>query len=98
MIADAGFSDISNRFKVQSTDVVTKVDQIDTSLGDQISAISTSVEEADCINASANPDDEVVLDACSLAGLLKRITDDLKIDFVAVVNVPVPGRVQSDND
>ena len=98
LIADAGFSETANRFKVQSTDVVTKVTQIDTSLSDQISAISSSDEETDCINASANPDDEASLDACSLAGLLKRITDDLKIDFVAVVNVPVPGRVQSDND
>jgi hypothetical protein len=46
----------------------------------------------------ANPEDPSSLDACSITGLLKRITDDLKIDFVTIVNVPVPGRVQSDND
>ena len=98
LIADAGFADIANRFKNQSADVISKVDEIQTSLSTQLATILTANEEATCINAQANPDDESVLDVCSLAGLIKRITDDLKIDFVAVVNVPVPGRVQSDND
>jgi hypothetical protein len=98
LIADAGFADIANRFKTQAADVINKVDEIQTSLSTQLATISSSNEEAACINAQANPDDESTLSVCSLAGLIKRITDDLKIDFVAVVNVPVPGRVQSDND
>lgn len=98
LIADAGFADISNRFKSQSSDVITRIDQIDTSLSSQLATILTSNDETNCMNAFANPDDDSDLDACSLTGLLKRITDDLKIDFVVVVNVPVPGRVQSDND
>ncbi|MDG1693623.1 MAG: imelysin family protein [Porticoccaceae bacterium] len=98
LIADAGFADIANRFKSQSTNVINKVDEIQTSLSTQLATILTSNEETACINAQTNPDDESILSVCSLAGLIKRITDDLKIDFVAVVNVPVPGRVQSDND
>jgi hypothetical protein len=98
LIADAGFADIANRFKTQSADVINKVDEIQTSLSDQLATISTSNEETECVNSHANPDDDSALSVCSLAGLLKRITDDLKIEFVTVVNVPVPGRVQSDND
>ena len=98
LIADAGHADIANQFKSQSADVITRIDQIETSLSAQLATILTSNDETICMNAFANPDDESDLDACSLTGLLKRITDDLKIDFVAIVNVPVPGRVQSDND
>ena len=29
---------------------------------------------------------------------MKRITDDLKVGFVAAVNVDLPDRAQSDND
>lgn len=98
LIADAGHADIANRFKTQSAAVISKVDEIQTSLSTQLATILTSDEETECINAQTNPDNESVLSVCSLAGLIKRITDDLKIEFVAVVNVPVPGRVQSDND
>ena len=98
LIADAGHADISNRFKDQSSDVINRIDQMDTSLSTQLSTILTSSEETACMNAFLYPDDESDLDACSLTGLLKRITDDLKIEFVVIVNVPIPGRVQSDND
>lgn len=98
LIADAGFAGIANRFKTQSADVINKIEEIQTSLSDQLATISTSNEETECVNSHANPDDDSALSVCSLAGLLKRITDDLKIEFVTVVNVPVPGRVQSDND
>jgi predicted lipoprotein len=98
LIVDAGFSGTSVRFKNQSTQVLNRLESINTSLMDQVSSIDTSDDEATCSNSMANPDDTSVLDACSLTGLLKLITDDLKIDFVTIVNVPVPGRVQSDND
>jgi hypothetical protein len=29
---------------------------------------------------------------------VKRVTDDLKIDFVTIIEVSIPGNVQSDND
>ena len=98
LIADSGFADVANRFKAQSADVINKIDEIQSSLSTQLATILTSNEETACINAQANPDDESVLSVCGLAGLIKKITDDLKIEFVMLVNVPVPGSVQSDND
>ena len=98
LIVDAGFSETAARFKNQSAQVLNKLETITMSLNDQVSAITGVEEETTCTNSMANPQDSSTLDACSLTGLLKLITDDLKIDFVTIVNVPVPGRVQSDND
>lgn len=98
LIVEAGFVDTANRFKNQSAQVISRLASTNTSLIDQVSSIATSDDETNCTNSMANPEDPSSLDACSITGLLKRITDDLKIDFVTIVNVPVPGRVQSDND
>jgi hypothetical protein len=78
--------------------VIDFIDTINVPLTDQIASIQSIDDETNCTNSEANPDDDSALDACSLAGLIKKITDDLKIEFVSIVNVPVPGRVQSDND
>jgi predicted lipoprotein len=98
LIDNEGYASIANRFKTQSKDVIDFIDTINVSLTDQIASIQSIDDETTCTNSEANPDDDSALDACSLAGLLKKITDDLKIEFVSIVNVPVPGRVQSDND
>ena len=98
LIDNEGYASIANRFKTQSKDVIDFIDTINLSLTDQIASIQSIDDETTCTNSEANPDDDSALDACSLAGLLKKITDDLKIEFVSIVNVPVPGRVQSDND
>lgn len=98
LIDNEGYASITNRFKTQSKDVIDFIDTINLSLTDQIASIQSIDDETTCTNSEANPDDDSALDACSLAGLLKKITDDLKIEFVSIVNVPVPGRVQSDND
>jgi predicted lipoprotein len=98
LIDNEGYASIANRFKTQSKDVIDFIDTINVLLTDQIASIQSIDDETTCTNSEANPDDDSALDACSLAGLLKKITDDLKIEFVSIVNVPVPGRVQSDND
>lgn len=104
LIEDAGYTDTLNEpgvatlIKTQSKDVIDFIDTINVPLTDQIASIQSIDDETNCTNSEANPKDDSALDACSLAGLIKKITDDLKIEFVAIVNVPVPGRVQSDND
>lgn len=98
LMEDKGYAEIANRFKTQSMDVINLIDTIESSLTVQIASIQSIDDETSCTNSEAYPEDDSLLDACSLAGLLKRITDDLKIEFVSIVNVPVPGRVQSDND
>ena len=51
------------------------------------------------MNAAANPDvASEVLPACTLYGLIKRVVDDMKIDFVTILNVNLPGGTRADND
>jgi hypothetical protein len=72
--------------------------QISGSLNDQLALVEADPSDPACLNAFANPGEESTIGACSLAGLLKGVTDDLKIEFVTIVGVAIPGRVQSDND
>lgn len=58
----------------------------------------TSAEaKAACENASAQTDVSVK-SYCTLHGLVKVITDQLRTDFVTIVNVDLPKRTQTDND
>jgi hypothetical protein len=98
LIIDEGFADITERFQNQLADVNERINGSTESLVDQISKIESTGADTDCINAFANPDDQSSYPACSVAGLLKKVTDDLKIEFVTIVGVAIPGRVQSDND
>ncbi len=98
LINQEGFTDITLRFQNQLSDVEDRVAQISGSLNDQLALVEADPSDPACLNAFANPGDESTIGACSLAGLLKRVTDDLKIEFVTIVGVAIPGRVQSDND
>lgn len=98
LIIDRGFPDVAARFQANAEAVIAAIDANTQSLAAQVAAIDTAAAEAACMNAAANPDSTTGADACVVAGLLKRITDDLKIDFVTIVEVAIPGRVQSDND
>jgi predicted lipoprotein len=98
LINQEGFTGITLRFQNQLSDVDDSVAQISGSLNDQLALVEADASDPACLNAFANPSDESIIDACSLAGLLKRVTDDLKIEFVTIVGVAIPGRVQSDND
>jgi predicted lipoprotein len=92
------YAEITLRFQSQLNDVSAKIKEISTPLVDQVALVEADATEQVCINAFANPDQDSDISACSLAGLLKRVTDDLKIEFVTIVGVALPGRVQSDND
>jgi predicted lipoprotein len=98
LINQEGFTGITLRFQNQLSDVDDSVAQISGSLNDQLALVEADPSDPACLNAFANPGDESTIGACSLAGLLKRVTDDLKIEFVTIVGVAIPGRVQSDND
>lgn len=98
LIDEADFKEITLRFQDQLSAVDSKLLEMSGSLTDQLALVEAAGNDPVCVNSFANPDGESSIDACSLAGLLKRVTDDLKIDFVAVVGVAIPGRVQSDND
>jgi hypothetical protein len=98
LIVDEGFADITQRFQTQLADVNERINGSTDSLVDQIGKPESAGTDTDCINAFANPDSQSSYSACSVAGLIKKVTDDLKIEFVTIVGVAIPGRVQSDND
>ncbi|MDG0970770.1 MAG: imelysin family protein [Porticoccaceae bacterium] len=98
LINQEGFTDISLRFQNQLSEVDDRFAQISGSLNDQLALVEADPSDPACLNAFANPSEDSTIGACSLAGLLKGVTDDLKIEFVTIVGVAIPGRVQSDND
>ena len=98
LINGEDFAEITARFQNQLSAVDSKIAGMSGSLSDQVALVQADTNDATCVNAFANPGDESAIAACSLAGLVKRVTDDLKIEFVTIVGVAIPGRAQSDND
>ncbi len=91
---------LADRFNNNIDAALTLINQINGSLYAQAELILQDNDEdnAACNNAVANPEISSKLPACQLYGLIKRITDDLKTGFVAVVDLDIPKRAQSDND
>ena len=100
LITDADFADTASSIETTAQAVITAItNNSGTSIYDQATAINDATTDGACTNAYGAPDPVTAgYSACSIAGLLKRVTDLLKIDFVTIVNVNLPGSVQSDND
>lgn len=98
VIALAQVPALNERFAQGLAAVNALIDRDQPSLRQQAQAIVGGVEEAECTNAFANPEVIGALPACNLFGRLKAITDDLKVGFVAAIQVDLPDRAQTDND
>ncbi len=98
IIVQADVSELNDRFVTNISDAIGNIDSQTTSLFTQASNIVDAQDEADCNNAFANPSTPTSIPACNLYGFIKLITDDLKVGFVAAVDVDLPDRAQSDND
>jgi hypothetical protein len=99
IIDEAGFPDVTQRFRDQVQEATENAEANALSLAKQVDLLEANGDGSACINAFANPGSlDEDYPACTLAGLVKRVTDDLKIDFVTIVEVSIPGNVQSDND
>ncbi|MBX2859421.1 MAG: imelysin family protein [Cellvibrionaceae bacterium] len=98
IIRFAGVDELNSRMLTAVDDAIVAIDNMEVSLKQQADAIVTSEDEAACANALANPGSPSEQAACRLFGLIRRLTDDLKVDFVAAVNVDLPERGQADND
>jgi predicted lipoprotein len=98
VIAERGFDDVSQRF-IENTQVVrTHMGTMETDLNVQVDLVESG-SATECVNAAANPDiASDTLPACTLYGLIKRVVDDMKIDFVTILNVNLPGGTRADND
>ena len=98
VIAERGFDDVSQRFTDNTQVARTYMETIETDLNIQVDLVESG-SETDCMNAAANPDvASEALPACTLYGLIKRVVDDMKIDFVTILNVNLPGGTRADND
>ena len=95
------FPEVSTRFLTNLNAVIAAIDVAHVPLYEEALQIDSNAEVTACTNAFVEPDmgepDDGV-HGCRVTGLLKRVTDDLKIDFVTIVNVTVPGSAQADND
>lgn len=98
IITQAGVSDLNDRFATHITAAINHIDGQTETLFAQVSGITDSDAETVCTNAFTNPATPSAIPACNLHGFVKRITDELKVGFVAAVNVDLPDRSQSDND
>lgn len=98
LIASEGVPEVSKRINSQLTDSLDLLDSIDTSLFDSAAAINSDGVALDCINSAANPETIQTIPACALHGYIKRLTDSMRTDFIATVNLDLPERAQSDND
>lgn len=99
----AGSGVWSSNFKASVVAVIAKIDAMlasspRVSIKQHVENIVDTDDMAACTNAFANPDSASGSDACSLSGLLKKVTDELKVDFVAYLGVTLPDGVQGDND
>ena len=98
-LENEGWPEVSQAFKSNLAKAKELAESIDSSVASQVAAIQTGSDETECTNAFSNPDTvSESLPMCTLYGLVKRVVDSLKIDFVTIVNVDIPGGSQSDND
>lgn len=98
IIVSEGFPEIAQTFNTLVDDALAQIDTMDQSLYAETQALLASGDTLACQNSAANPESMQTVQACSLHGLLKRITDRLRTDFVTIVDLDLPERGQSDND
>ena len=111
-IFDAGLDDLADEtsgndwsatFKTLISHVINEINVMVAadgyvSLKHFVDQIDTSNDEIACANAFNNPDVASEFPACNLAGMMKRITDDLKIEFVTYLGVDLPESTGGDTD
>jgi predicted lipoprotein len=99
LITARGYPDVTASLLEKTDAAIANIDAATVSIFDQATAINDAATETQCTNSYVSPDTQSInYSACALTGLMKRITDVLKIEFVTVLEVNLPGSVQSDND
>ena len=97
VMIDQGFADVAALYVTLVDDAIAVIDASPESLKTDAQTLE-GMPNGTCANISANPDSNNALKACLLYGKVKRITDELKTSFVAIVDLNIPDRAQSDND
>ena len=98
-IRSEGFPEVSERMLINVDNAISVANSLTGTLVEESARITSSAEETACSNAFASPDSaNSDYGACRLNGAVKRVTDDLKIDFVTITGTNIPEGAQSDND
>jgi hypothetical protein len=95
--------DWSSSFKDLISAVINKIAMMQSaapndSLVKQVARISTPNDSAACQSAFDSPEVDADLTICSLGGLVKNVTDDLKIEFITYLGVDLPEGAGGDTD
>lgn len=101
IIAAANMSSINQAFATDVNSALSLIDEMiiqGDSVLEQAQAIVSSGSHTACANSNANPDSVKTVTGCSLHGLLKRISDRLRTDFITLVNVKLPDSASGDAD
>lgn len=98
VIEQAGVPEVTDKLLADSQLALAEIDAMTTSLSEQLNSINDDASKEACIAAAGNPDSARTVPVCNLYGYIRRITDTLKVGFVAAVDVDLPDRAQSDND
>ena len=111
-IFDKGLDDLANEsapddwsssFKSLISAVINKIAMMQSaapndSLVQQVARISSANDSAACQSAFDSPEVDADLTICSLGGLVKNVTDDLKIEFITYLGVDLPEGAGGDTD
>ena len=98
IIAQAGVAEVTELMRQNTEAAIGEINAMSTSLRQQAEGISNEEDAQTCLDAANTPDSQRSIPACNLYGYLRRVTDTLKVGFVAAVDVDLPDRAQSDND
>jgi len=98
IIAQAGVAEVTELMRQNTEAAIGEINTMSTSLRQQAEGISNEEDAQTCLDAANTPDSQRSIPACNLYGYLRRVTDTLKVGFVAAVDVDLPDRAQSDND
>lgn len=98
IIAQAGVAEVTELMRQNTEAAIGEINTMSTSLRQQAEGISNEEAAQTCLTAANTPDSQRSIPACNLYGYLRRVTDTLKVGFVAAVDVDLPDRAQSDND
>ena len=102
-LADEAAPDWSATFKGLISNVIELITAMQgqeewTSVKDQVASIVSDNDAASCQSAFGSPETPSAFPICNLGGLVKRVTDDLKIEFITYLGVDLPEGSGGDTD
>ncbi len=101
-LAVRNFPDLATTLLTRTDEAIAIIDTYVTNTGQSLTTALNTIESNNlssaCVNASSNRTVSAGTEVCALHGTLKSITDLLKTDFLTLMTLSLPERVEGDND